>query len=182
MRHITDPQHRLFDNGLPPVQLGTAILGAALLVAGRRLFWLFVGALGFVTATDFVAPFIDPQNHTFLLIIGVIAGIAGALLAIFVQKVAVALAGAVAGAYYVKIFADMASLQELGWIAALVGAILGAFLMVLLFKWALIVFSSIAGAHLITQALPLSPQLGGAAFLVLLIIGIIVQARQLRAD
>ena len=182
MRHITALPHRLFETEFPPVQLGTALLGAALLVAGRRLFWLFVGALGFVTATDFVAPFINPQNHSFLLIIGLIAGVAGALLAIFVQKVAVGLAGAVAGAYYLKIFADMASLQELGWIAAVVGALLGAFLMLLLFKWALIVFSSIAGAHLITQALPLSPQLGGAAFLVLLIIGLIIQARQLRAS
>lgn len=172
--------YRLLNPDVLPFQLGTVILGVLLLFFGRRLFWLFVAALGFVTATEFIAPLIDPGNREVLLIVGIIAGIAGALLAIFIQKVAVAIAGALAGGFYLRLFFEAAGLHDLAWIAALVGAVLGAILMLLLFKWALIVFSAIAGAHLLSISFPLSPQFRGALFLVLAIFGILIQARQLR--
>lgn len=173
--------HRLLNPDILPVQLGTIVLGILLLFLGRRLFWLFVAALGFVAATDLVAPLVDPRSTEVLLVVGVIAGIAGALLAIFIQKVAVAVAGALAGGFYLKLFFETAALHDLAWIAAIVGAVLGAILMLVLFKWALIVFSSIAGAHLLSISFPLSPQLRGALFLVLVLFGIVIQARQLRS-
>lgn len=173
--------HRLLNPDVLPVQLGTVVLGVLLLFFGRRLFWLFVAALGFVAATDFIAPLIDPRSREVLLVVGIIAGIAGALLAIFIQKVAVAIAGALAGGFYARLFFETAGFHDLAWIAALVGAILGAILMLVLFKWALIVFSAIAGAHLLSISFLLSPQLRGALFLVLAIFGILIQARQLRS-
>ena len=165
-----------------PVQLITIVLGLVLIIAGRRLFWLFVAALGFLTATDLVTPLIDPEQREVLLGVGLIAGLAGAVLAIFIQKFAVGLAGALAGGYYLHLFFQAAALQHLWWVGILAGAILGALLMHFLFRWALVIFSSIAGAHLIATTFPLSTELATAIFLVLAIIGLLIQARQMRSN
>lgn len=173
--------NRLLSPEALPTQLGTIIFGVLLLIAGRRLFWLFVAAIGFVVAIDLVTPLVSPESSEVLLVVGVIAGIAGALLAVFVQKVAITIAGALAGGFYLKLFFEAASLHHLAWIAALVGAVLGAILMFTLFKWALIVFSSIAGAHLLTLSFHLAPPLRGALFLALVVLGLAIQARQVRS-
>ena len=50
-----------------------AILGGALLVAGRKLFWLFIGVLGFITGIQLTTNFINgPEWLT--IIIGLILG------------------------------------------------------------------------------------------------------------
>ena len=40
------------------INLINVVLGGALLLAGRKLFWLFVGAVGFVTGLQLSAPII----------------------------------------------------------------------------------------------------------------------------
>jgi uncharacterized membrane protein YeaQ/YmgE (transglycosylase-associated protein family) len=163
------------------MSLGPIVLGLALLLAGRRLFWLFVAALGFMLATEFVAPLIAPNDPTTTLIVGLIAGVAGAVFAMLLQKLAIGLAGAFAGAYYLHLLAEIGSVRDPAtlWISVIAGAVLGAMLLLFLFKWALVFFSSVAGAHLIVQGFDLSPGLTGAAFLALLIAGLLVQGRQL---
>jgi uncharacterized membrane protein YeaQ/YmgE (transglycosylase-associated protein family) len=158
-------------------------VGALLLLAGRRLFWLFVGAIGFIAAAHFAAILLQPEDRAVTLIIGAIAGLVGALVAVFLQKIAIGFAGAVAGAFYGKLLLDMNGVTDprFTWIAILLAALFGALLMVFVFKWTLIVFSSIVGAHLIVQSLPLAQQPGAAVFTVLLIVGLLVQAKQLRS-
>lgn len=162
--------------------LGSLALGFALLLAGRRLFWLFVGVLGFVATDEFIAPMLSKNDPVVALIVAVIAGLGGALLAIFLQKVAIGLAGAIAGAYYLHVLLGGIGAQDprVEWIALLIGAVVGALLLLFLFRWALILFSSIVGAHLIVStmhALSLSPDMRVVLFLGLLVGGLIFQGR-----
>ena len=75
------------------------LVGAALVFFGRRLFWLFVAGVGFVVgmmlATDWLGS--DAGLLNFLIALGV--GVIGALLSVFLQRMAFALAGFLSGGY-----------------------------------------------------------------------------------
>src|SRR3970040_1727818 len=75
------------------------VVGLLLLAVGKRLFWLFVAAVGFVATLAGAARFFQPQSELTLFVIAVVAGFVGALLAVFAQKLAVGVAGFLAGGY-----------------------------------------------------------------------------------
>ena len=169
------------------------LVGFLLLLLGRRLFWLFVAVAGFVIGME-AAPLILPhQGELFTLLVALVLGIAGAVLAIFVQKLAVVLGGFVGGGYLAVVlcapFLGGAGIAYPGaWLCFLIGGILGAILMVACFNWALIILSSMQGAHLIIHALTVSRLLPAVRvlpmrwrhfpilFVILALIGIAVQA------
>jgi hypothetical protein len=62
------------------------------------------------------------------------------------------------------------------WLPFVIGGIIGAILVSVLFDWALIVLSSLAGAAIITQALALSGAVGIGVILALTAVGVIIQA------
>jgi uncharacterized membrane protein YkvI len=68
------------------------------------------------------------------------------------------------------------------WLVYLIGGIIGVLLVIFLFDWAIITLSSLAGASLITQALPLPSGLGGIIFLGLVIIGVVIQGSTLQRE
>ena len=100
-----------------------------------------------------------------------------AFLAIFLQSVAIGVAGFLAGGYILSVLAGMIGPNQgaFSWLVYLVGGIIGVLLVIFLFDWALITLSSLAGASLITQALLLPSGLGGAVFLALVISGVVIQ-------
>ena len=160
------------------------LVGLLLLLLGRRLFWLFVAAAGFLIGIR-IAPIVLPhQAELFILLVGVVLGIAGALLAVFVQKIAVALGGFAAGAYLAATLAGPllgdAGRYPTTWLCFLIGGILGAVLMIVFFNWALVIFSSLQGAHLIIRGLPAPQHHSSILFVVLAVIGIAVQAATYR--
>ena len=124
--------------------------GILLLFLGRKLFWLFVAAIGFVVGAE-AATTMFPQHSEWVLIFGLVLGLVGALVALLVQKVAIGVGGFLAGGYFLMIMLRTWALQppEYTWVAFLVGGCIGALLMFFVFDWALILFSSISGAHLI---------------------------------
>jgi ABC-type lipoprotein release transport system permease subunit len=79
---------------------------------------------------------------------------------------------------------DLVELQgpALSWILALVGAVIGVVLTLVLFEWALIVLSSLAGAGVIVQTLDLRRLVTVVAFLILVAIGIAIQASLLARE
>ncbi len=155
----------------------TLILGALLLVLGRKLFWLFVGALGFVAGMSLAQNYLGGQSENVVLIAGIVCGLLGVVLAIFLQRVAIAAAGFFAGGYFVMNIAAsyLGTTETTGWVLFVIGGVIGALLLSMLFDWALIVFSSLIGAVLVTQSLHLhnSPLLVFG----LAIAGILVQAQ-----
>jgi hypothetical protein len=159
------------------------ILGGALLIAGRKLFWLFVGAAGFVAGMQLTTQFWQGPE-LLAIIIGLVVGVVFALLAIFLQSVAIGAAGFLAGGYILTVLAGMIGLNQgaFSWIVYIIGGIIGVLLVVFLFDWAIITLSSLAGASLITQALPISSGIGGVIFLALVIFGVVIQGSMMQRE
>jgi hypothetical protein len=159
------------------------ILGGALLIAGRKLFWLFVGAAGFVAGMQLTTQFWQGPE-LLAIIIGLVVGVVFALLAIFLQSVAIGAAGFLAGGYILTVLTGMLGLNQgaFSWIVYIIGGIIGVLLVVFLFHWAIITLSSLAGASLITQALPLSSGIGGVIFLALVIVGVVIQGSMMQRE
>lgn len=153
------------------------VAGAAALLAGRRLYWLFVSAVGFIVAADLASRLAGVDQARLVILIALAAGMAGAVLAVFLQRLAIGAAGFLAGGYVVMALLDLAGLDllALSWVLALIGAIIGLMVILALFEWALIVLSSLAGAGIIVQTLELSGTAAAATFAVLVLVGVVSQ-------
>jgi Domain of unknown function (DUF4203) len=160
------------------------IVGTAILLFGRKLFWLFVAALGFAVGIELAAYFMRDPPVWMTLVIALGLGILGAVLAIMLQKLAIAVAGFVAGGRLASVLlaAFFVDYSHYRGITFVIGGILGALLLLALFDWVLILLSSVEGAHLIANGIVL-PQTGAAImFCVLVLIGVIVQGSMLRGS
>lgn len=154
------------------------ISGIVLLVSGRRLFWLIIAILGFVFSYQLVQDHAPNLSQEAILIIGLLLGIIGAVLAVFIQKIAIALAGFFAGAMVADYLWQWLTLTgDLYILAIIVGGILGCLFMVVVFEWALVILTSLAGASLLVQGFGLTEQaMSGVVFLALTILGIFIQS------
>lgn len=159
------------------------LAGIGLLVFGRKLFWLFVGLIGFAAGIHLATRFFPGQPEWMVLAIALVAGVLGALLALFLQWLAIGLAGFLAGAYIVVRVLHVSGLGTSGinWILFLIGGIIGLILMIVLFDWALIILSSLVGAGLITENVHVAHSSGLLLFIVLVIAGVVVQSRLMKA-
>src|SRR6266516_2551111 len=169
-------------NPLPPVHFSVpivgALIGAVILFFGRKLFWLCVAEIVFAAGVELAPHLVHEPSALLSLTIALLLGIIGALLAVFLQKIAIGvlgflaggkLAGAIAAAFFVH-YAQHST------IIFVVGGIIGAILLLALFDWALIVVSSLIGAHLIQSVVVLPATGSTIVFLGLAVVGIIVQA------
>jgi len=161
-----------------------ALIGVVILLFGRKLFWLCVAAVGFAAGVEIAPHLVHEPSPLLALTVALVLGVIGALLALFLQKIAIAvlgflaggkLAGAIAAAFFVH-YAQYST------IIFLAGGVIGAILLLVLFDWALIVVSSFIGAHLIVfqGAISLPPSGSTIVFIGLTIIGILIQAALLR--
>ena len=165
------------------ISLLNIVLGGGLLLAGRKLFWLLLGAVGFVTGVA-VATRLFHGSELVTIVAAIGLGILFAVLAIFVESIAIGLAGLLGGAYIAVSVASLLGLNgpraELA--AFIVGAVLGIVLIVALFDWALISISSLAGASMILSATNVPPGSKTTAFVVLVLVGVIIQGTALRRE
>ncbi len=159
------------------------LVGAALLLFGRRLFWLFVGCIGFIAGFDIASDLFQGQSPALILLIAIGVGLLGAITSIFLQRVVVGIAGFFAGGYFLSSVAVAVlhtQQHAVEWIAYVIGGVFGVLLTVVLLDPALIILSSLAGATAISQNVPLKDANKGILFIGLLIFGIVVQATQYR--
>lgn len=161
------------------------LVGVVLLLFGRKLFWLFVAVAGFVVGFEAARYVFPHQTELFILVVALALGLAGALLAVFLQKIAIAVGGFVGGGYLAAVLGapvlGSAGLRYPGvWVCFVIGGILGAILLYIFFNWALIILSSTQGAHLILRGLAAPPHYFSIAFFVLAIVGIVIQASTYR--
>ena len=155
------------------------ILGFLSMILGRRLFWLFVGGVGFIAGMSLTSQFFGGQSEVIVLIIAFAAGLLGILLALFLQKIAIWVVGFLAGGYLSVGLMDllMVNMGQYNWLVFVVGGILGSVLAFVLFDWALIILSSVFGALLIAQAIQLPQSATLASFVNLVIIWVLAQTR-----
>jgi hypothetical protein len=165
-----------------PIPILSVLIGAIILFFGRKLFWLCVAAVGFAAGVEFAPHLMHEPTPVLQLSVALVFGFIGALLAMFLQKIAIAVAGFLAGGKLAMALAGafIAEGSRYPGITFIVGGIIGAILLLMLFDWALIVMSSMVGAYLIGHTIVL-PQTGAAVlFVALSAIGIAVQAAAFR--
>jgi hypothetical protein len=183
-RLYNDNRSNSFPSMHSTVPIVGALIGIVVLFFGRKLFWLCVAAVGFLAGIELAPHLVNEPSPLLQLAVAIVLGLLGALLAFLLQKIAIAvvgflaggkLAGAIAAAFFVH-YAQYST------IIFVVGGLIGAILLLALFDWALIVVSSLIGAHLIVYqgAITLPPSGSIIVFLGLAIIGILVQAASLR--
>jgi len=153
------------------------ILGLILLLFGRKLFWLFVGVLGFIVGIEFAAIFLTNQADWVLLLIGFLTGCLGAVLAIFAQRIAFALAGFYAGSFLTLMLSHAFISTDTNLLLMLLGGLVGAFLAAWIMDPTLIVLSCLVGAGAIVKALNMGQPASTLVFVLLLLIGIFVQTK-----
>jgi len=157
------------------------LAGLAVLFFGRRLFWLFVGCVGFIVGFQLATDMLLGQPDWVIMVIALGVGVIGAIASVFLQRVFVVVAGFFAGGYCLFTFAPTvfhSNAEVIQWVAFGVGGLIGAILSIALLDPALIILSSLAGATAVSQNVPLESQARTVLFIVLLVFGIAVQARQ----
>jgi len=160
------------------------LLGLIVLTTGRKLYWLFVGVIGFIIGISLSRMVFNTESEVALLAIAFAAGVIGALLALFLQRVAVGAAGFLAGGYLLSELAnnlDMRfGLSE--WIIFLIGGIISVALVAILFDWALIILSSITGASIMVSGFDIQGWFSFTVVLILFIIGMGIQTAAKRRE
>lgn len=153
------------------------VAGAVLLACGRRLFWFLVGVLGFLAGMTVAAKFLHGQPQMVHWAAAILLGILGALMAIFLQKVAICVAGFLAGGYAgVALVTALHLHVAVAWLPAVAGGVIGAVFGMFLFEWALVLFSSLTGAMLVAESVHVDPGYKILLFFVLFAIGFAMQA------
>ncbi len=165
-----------------PVPILSIVIGAAILLFGRKLFWLFVAALGFAVGLEIAAYFMKEPPQWMMLVVALGCGVMGALLAILLQKLAIAVAGFIAGGRIAWALAASFWVDHIHYrgITFVIGGIIGALLLLSLFDWVLILLSSIEGAHLISSGITLPEKGTLILFIALAVIGVLIQGSLLR--
>jgi hypothetical protein len=153
------------------------LAGAALLLVGRKLYWLFVAIAGFYVGIEVARALVLDQPQWMIWLIAAAAGIIGALVAMLFQRVAFAIGGFYAGGYLVLVAAERFLPGAAGVGAFLIGGVLGAVAAALLMDWAIIVLSCMVGAALVVSALGLGNLGSLLVYAGLMAAGIVFQAR-----
>jgi hypothetical protein len=156
------------------------VLGLILLAFGHRLFWLLVGALGFAAGWTIGISYFHDRPESFAITLAVGLGIVGVVVAILLQKVAIRVAGFLAGGTLAVIVAENAGWVSASfpWVPFLIGGVIGILLVAVIFRLTLIVLSSVAGAFLVVYPLHLGNAVSTALFVILGIAGIVIQSRR----
>jgi hypothetical protein len=158
------------------------VLGIALLVMGRRMFWLCLGGIGFIFGFDFAEQMIHGQPQSIILIIALLVGILSAMTAIFFQKFAIFVTGFFGGGYLLIEFLKILGIRtdNYHWLIFIGGGVAGAILIGILFGWTLIVFSSLMGSFLILKTVHSGPHFSELFFILLMMVGIVIQSGLLK--
>jgi MFS family permease len=158
------------------------IFGILLLTTGKKLYWLFVAVVGFVIGLAVASKLnLNPLWLNYVVAFG--AGVIGAILGTFLQKLAIALVGFIVGGYGAFYLANTLlgnKAETTNMMAFIIGGIVGLLLVASVFNWALYILSAWAGSTLVTrtvtEGVKLDPTFGLVLFFVLFVLGMIIQA------
>ncbi len=159
------------------MNLVAILLGTLLLLFGRRLFWLFVAAAGFLAGMEATRLLLAHESMWLQITVALGAGLIGALIAMLAQRLAFCLAGFLAGGYLTLVLMHMFGLFGGGFWVLLIGAFVGALAALLLMDPAIIILSALVGAGAIVHGLRPGLLLGIILFVGLVLLGILFQNR-----
>lgn len=155
----------------------TTMIGFAVLVIGRHLFWVFVSGLGFVLGLIYGGQYLNTQPYWVILLLSSTIALLGALLAYTLQRLAAGLVGYATGWYLSVITIRYLSL-ELGDFERAVPILVGitsGLLIMRYFDWGAIILSSLAGAAIIVSGMSHNNRDEAIMLGSLAIIGMVIQ-------
>ena len=161
------------------------LVGLVLLLSGRRLYWLFVAGIGFLTGLALAPRLLPGEPDWMILAAALLLALVGAVLAVVAQRFIVALIGVLAGGGIGVLLLRTLGLEGdvLTWIVYVGAGVAGLVLALALFEWGLILLSSLAGAIMIVVGVQhfttLSPGIALLVVVALALMGIVGQARGL---
>lgn len=164
------------------------VVGLISLLFGRRVFRLFIVLLGFVIGF-LGGSTLSPESGTLVhILLGVGVGLIGVLLAKIIPVVITAIFGFIVGGAatvgFIQLFTPMNSTISL--ILFILGGSICIFLVVKYFNHSLAFLSSISGASTLaslgSDLFSYSNMIHAAVFIVLLVIGILVQFSSIHSD
>lgn len=152
-------------------------IGFMMLIAGRPLYWIFVGGIGFMVGnylgehTAFVPA---EWNNMVLPAIMALVGIAGAY---FLRRWSARVAGFIAGGYlWANLLFALGTGTQNASLPLFIAAGVAAFLLLLfLFDAGLVLLSSLTAVTLILSSIKMGNLDQGAMFIILLVLGLITQ-------
>ena len=163
--------------------IGRVFVGLLLLVLGRRLYWLFVAGMGFLYGLELAPRLLPGRSETVIVIVALALALVGALVAVVATKIALGMIGFAAGGGIAVLLLGNLGIDS-GAVALgvfVIGGLLGAVLLLVLFDWTLIALSSLAGGSLIVTSaqrlLEIPPIAATPLVLVLAVIGALIQTR-----
>lgn len=186
--------------------LVSLILGLALLLYGRRLFWVLgglgIGIAGFLLATFLLEreafqmrPLergiyfdVNPTNAMVPIIaVGIVAGVLGIALTIRFPKVASAIVGFISGWVLLFLIFTLFSFQTIEWVQRSLLVIAGTLVAVLAVRQpaeTMIILSTLIGAIAIVEdaRIDLNSPWSAYAWLILMLVGIIFQTKGFRTQ
>lgn len=161
------------------------LLGLALIVFGRRLYWMALGGLGFFFGLWLASQFLGGSTTGLELGLAFLVSILCAWFAVWAQKMAIRVGGfllGAAGGFWLATAVLAQAFQwrqDLSiWIVAAVGAVIGVALASMLFDAALVLITSLAGAVLMASRAGLEPPRDVWLVIILLCVGILIQSRR----
>jgi hypothetical protein len=158
------------------------VLGIILLTMGKKLYWMIVAAVGFVIGLALATQYIRLDPPWLIYIVAFSAGLIGAVMGLYVQRLAIALSGFVVGGGGAVYLSGLLGIKTgpFNWMAFIIGGIVGLLLVASMFDWALYILSAWAGSTLVTRTLTegvgLNETLGLVLFFILFVVGMIIQA------
>jgi hypothetical protein len=152
-------------------------IGFMMLIAGRPLYWIFVGSIGFLAGNYLVgrAAFVPAEwNHMLLPVMMALVGIAGAF---FVRRWSARVAGFIAGGYlWANLLVALgAGTQNDSLPLTLAAGAVAFLLLVFLFDAGLVLLSSLTAVTLILSSIKMGNLDQGAMFIILVVLGLITQ-------
>lgn len=156
--------------------------GALLLLFGRRLYWLFAAVVGFVATFLLAGKLLPELSDQAGLLLALGGGVVGAVVTVFAHKILLGLVGGLGGGLIALWQVQALGVERgIAWVlAALLGAVVGAWLVSGLFEFALALLSSLLGAQLLLDAWPPPSQWFLMAYLGLAAFGLFFQLARSR--
>jgi hypothetical protein len=153
------------------------IAGAVIGLFGRKIYWFAVAAVGFFVALDLTGRFFEGQPVWIAIVVALIVGAIGAILAVTIQRIAIGLTGFLLGGFLLLQILTAFDLQLGGWnwLIFILGGLVGMALLSAVFEWTLILLTSVIGSILITQSSLLPAGSRTLVFILALLVGLGVQ-------
>ena len=167
-----------FSSDYPALLILTTLIGLAILVMGRQIFWIFIAGLGFALGLLISTQYYNAQFEWQVFLISTIIAVVGAILAYTVQRFAAGLAGFATGWFLTIVVLSYLNLN-LGQIESVLPYIVGiisGFLLIIFFDWGVIIASSLAGSAIIVSGMSLRENVELALIVMFALVGIVIQA------